>query len=303
MRLLKKYWDIFGGLISTVIISILAKFELERIQLIYSIIILLLVSIGVFRIIKQAVEKQQGKKAQKRSQTLIDSAVDAQKSVKAISLAQNPTKEGEKLGLLILETLKRGKRKMKKIKKWFDKFKGIIFAIALWILSVAEYCGAFLNTLLGDKLIVNGVNVLAVIIAGAGTIVGIVSKPYTAEQLEKIKTLFQKSTTDEIVIVHIKKTIKEDEAQLKEFNKQLANKETELDNLNSLLESAKNDHRAKEAMFNMIPRLATIEDVRNAAASVSTIEANIVAKQKEINLLQADITSLTETIATLKSKL
>ena len=85
---LKKYWDIFGGVLTGLTLSLVAHFELNTIQLYTSIIILCLVSIGVLRIIKQKTE---------RKKTIIDSVIDHQKPVRAINMAQNPTQDGEEL--------------------------------------------------------------------------------------------------------------------------------------------------------------------------------------------------------------
>lgn len=306
-NLIKKYWDIFGGLISAVILSILAELQLDKIQLIYSIIILLLVSVGAWRILKQAIEKNRanarGRKPKERQHNIIDGMVDSQKPVKAINLATNPTKEGEKLGRLILETIKRGKKTMTKIKKFFDKFKGYLFTICLGILSMVEMCGGYINDLLGDKLTVNGVNLVTVITFGAALIVGIISNGYSKEDKDRIKALFTKSSDDELVKAEIKKTIKKDEAELKELNKTLDTKENELDNLHSLLDGAKNTHQAKQKMYAMVPQLATADDVQQAANEVVNYEAKIVTKNDEITKVKFNIETLTTKINALKSQL
>lgn len=301
--LIKRYWDILGGFITGVGVSILARFELGKIQLVYSIIILVLVSIGVFKIIKQSMEKERGKKAKKRKKTIIDDMVDGQKPVKAINLAQSPTKEGEKLGQLLLDTFKEVKKKMKKIKVLFDKFKGYLLTGALTVLTIVEMCGGFINDMLGDALTIKGVEVLPLITLVAAIIVGCISNGFTKEQQEKVKALFAKSTTDELVTAEIKKELKEDESKLNQANKLLATKETELDNLNSALVNAKNTLEAKKKMFNMVPQLATEEVVQAAANEVVNIEAKIEEKKDEIAKVNLQVVNLTKTIAALKSQL
>ncbi len=93
-----KYWDIILGIVVGFVLSLLAHNELEKIQIIYSVIILMLVSIGIFKVIKQAVDK--GKK--ERGHNIIDNVVNAQQPVKALNMAQNPTKAGENIGKLII---------------------------------------------------------------------------------------------------------------------------------------------------------------------------------------------------------
>ena len=303
MKLLKKYWDIIGGTVTGILLAVVAKFELTTVQLYYSIIILILVSIGVFKIIKQAIENQLKKKPRDRKHNIVDDMVEAQRPVKAISLATQPLKEGEKLGNLILITMRGAKRAMKKLKELFDKFKGFILTVALGILTIIEMCGGLINDLCGGALTINGVAIVPIITLGCTIVVGLVSNGYTKEQRDKIKALFQKSTTNELVLAEIKKSIKENDAKLKEFNKILIAKETELATLEAQLEGAKNTHEAKQEMFKMVPQLATAEDVQLAANEVVNIEAKIADKKAEIESTQKSINNLTTTINALKNQL
>lgn len=301
--LIKKYWDLLGGIFAGVSLSLIAKFNLDKIQLVYSIIILMLVSIGVLKIVKQTIEKQKAKKPKKRKKNIIDDMVESQKPVKAISLAQEPTKEGERLGNLIIETMKGARKVMNKIKYFFDKFKGYILTAALGILTVIEMCGGFINDLLGNKLIVNGVNILSLITLAAAIIVGCISNGFTKEQKEKIKALFSKSSTNELVQAEIKKSIKENTAKLAQFNKILDTKETELENLENEYERAKNTLAAKQEMFSMVPQLASEADVQLANENVNLIKVKIDTKNVEITDTKNTISNLTTTINALKSQL
>lgn len=301
-QLIKKYWDIISGTASGILLAVIAEFELSTVQLYYSIIILVLVSIGCLRIIKQAIETQRKKKPKDRH-NIIDGMVDGQKPVKAISLATEPTKEGEKLGSLIIILIGGLKKIMNKFKEWFDKFKGYLLTIALAILTVIEMCGGFINQLFGGALTVKGIEVLPIVTLALTALVGILSNGFTKEQTEKIKALFAKSTTNELVIEEIKKTIKADNAKLAQFNKILATKETELENFTAQLESATNTHNAKIAMYNMKPQLATAEDVQLSANEVVNIQARIEEKKAEIAETKTSIENLTTTINALKSQL
>lgn len=301
IEFLKKYWDILGGVAAAVGLTVVAEFELEQVQLYYSITILVLVSIGVFRILKQAFEKQRNKKERKHN--IIDSMVDVQKSVKAISLAQSPTREGERIGELIIKFLEVAKKAMGKIKTFFDKFKGYMLTIALAVLTVIEMCGGFINTLFGGALIVGDIEILPVVTLACTAIVGIISNGFTKEQREKIKALFSKSTTNELVKEEIKKTIKEKSAQLLQFNKILATKQHELANLNSERESLNNTFEAKIEMNNMTPQLATVEEVQIAQNDVVECDSKIKSKTAEIIETKASIENLTTTINALKSQL
>jgi len=279
------------------VLSILAKFHLETIQLFYSIFILCLTSIGVFTIIRQTIEKS------KRKKTIIDNMVDSQKPVKAIRAARNPTKDGEELGKIIIKLWRELKKMAKKVLTALDKVKGFIFTGALAVLTIVEFCGGFINDALGGILVFGEVELVPLITLGATAIVGALSNGYTKEQREKIKALFTKSSTNKLVLEEIKKTLKDNEAKLKEFKKILSTKETELSNLNVELERARNTHEAKQEMFGMTPKLATAEDVQLAANEVVNVEARINEKKNEIANTETSINNLTTTINALKSQL
>lgn len=295
----KKYWDIFGGLAISVAMVALERFQLYKIQLCYSIIILSLVSIGFFRIIKQSVDKSR----EKKRSTVIDSMVDGQQAIKAVRMAQNPTKDGETLGKEAIKLWEGLKKMIKKLKVWFDKFKGIVLSIALGILTVVEMYGGYIGALCDGKLTIHGVDVVPYITLFASVVVGIISNGWSKEQKEKIKALFSKSSTNEIVQAEIKKTIKENEAKVKEFKSVLATKQTELDNLNSELTAKKNTHSAKVEMASMTPKLATDEDVQLAYIAVREVETKVVEKKTEIAEVEKSIENLNSTISALKSRL
>ncbi len=305
-ELIKRNWDIISGIVTGLIITVASGFDISIIQVTYSIFILLLVSIGLFRIIKQAIDKNKetkNKRKKERQHNLIDDMVDTQTAVKAINLANKPTREGEKLGKLLIDIMKRGKKVMKKIKEFFDKFKGFILAIALAALSIIEMCGGYLNTAFGDVLVINDVELLPIITLVLSVVVGCISNGFTKEQREKIKALFTKKPTNEIVKAQIKVKLKEDELKLKEFNKVLATQETELDNLESQLVSAINKHEAYKEMNKMVPSLATDEQVKEAAMQVVITEDLIVEKKHQIETTKTSIDDLTTEINALKAQL
>ena len=297
-QFIKKYWDLVGGALVGAVLCFIAHIELECVQLYYSIIILLLVCIGLFRTIRQGIEK-----TNKRKHNLIDGILDAQGAVKAINLAQEPTKEGEKIGKLLLKLTECKKKIMDKIKTFFSKFKGYIFTIALAILTVVEMYGGFINDLCGGALTVKGVSVLPMVTLVCTAVVGSFSNGFTKEQREKIKALFSKSSTNELVQAEIKKSIKDTTASLADYNKILKTKETELANYQSELESAKNTHDAKKEMYGMKPQLATAEDVQISLNIVVDIEAKIADKTADIARVKTAIENLKTTLAALKSQL
>jgi hypothetical protein len=300
-NIIKQYWDIIGGIAASILLTIISSYELEKIQLYYSIIILTLVSIGILKIIRQAVEKQGNKRVRKRN--IVDSILDGQSSVKAINLAQAPTKDGEKIGEIIIIILKGIRKIMKNLTTFFSKFKGYLLTIALAILTAVEMCGGYINEICGGTLIVNGVAILPLVTLICTIVVGILSNGYTKEQREKIKALFSKSNTNDIVQAEIKKTIKEKTAQLAQFNKLLTTQEHELENYESEISTLNNTLQAKKEMYAMIPQLATNEDVQLAANAVTECNAKIADKKNEITKTKTTIDELTTTINALKSQI
>jgi hypothetical protein len=293
----KKYWDIIGGILAGLGIAVIARFELGVVQLCYSVIILIIVCIGILRLVKETSKKDD------RKHTAIDAVVDSQKPIKAICLAQSPVEEGEKIGKKFL-SLWGGLKPMKeKLKNFFSKFKGYVLTVALAILSVAELCGGFINSALGGALTIRGVEVLPLVTLVSAVAVGAVSNGYTREQRDKIKALFSKSNTNELVLAEIKKQIKEKSAQLAQFNKAHTTQEHELANYESELEALNNALQAKREMFAMVPQLATNEDVQLATNAVEECKAKILAKADEIRKTEDTIDTLTTTINALRSQL
>ena len=297
-EVVKKYWDIIGGFIAGFILALMARFELARVQLFYSIIILVLVSIGVLRMVKQAIETHKDRK-----HSLIDNIVDGQGAVKAVRIAQEPMREGEKIGKILIEILEGIKNIMKKIKAFLDKFKGFVLTVALMILAVLEMCGGFINDWCGGVFTINGIEVLPVVALVSTAVVGIISDGYTKEQRDKIKALFSKSSTNELVKAEIKRTISDKNTELANAKKDLAKKQTELGNLQAELERNKNTHAAKKEMYGMVPQLATADDVQTAANDVVNTEAAIANKTAEIDKVTAQIDTLETTINALKNQL
>lgn len=298
---IKKYWDLIGGAVVGLVLAYAADFDLDLLQRSYSVIILVLVSIGILRLFRQEIEKRSKRK--EREHTVIDDVLDAQKIIKAINLSQAPEKAGEKVGKAIIIIFGGIKKMFEKLKVFFDKFKGYILTFALAILTVIEMCGGAINTALGGALTINGVAILPIVTLALTAIVGIISNGFTKDQAEKIKALFSKSTTNELVKEEIKKTIKEKTALLAQNNKILTTQEHALANLESELETAENTLAAKKEMYAMRPQLATDEDVRTAAYAVQECKDKIKAKKDEIAATNATIESLTTMINALKAQL
>ena len=301
--LVKKYWDLLGGLVVGLALSFTAHSNCDKVRLIYSIVILLLACMGLFRFIRQAVEKGKNGKEESRGHTIVDSLLDNQLAVRAIGLAQEPTKEGERIWKTSIKIWEVTKKHMKKLKEFFDKYKGYILTVVLGLLTAVETYGGYINQLCGGVLKVKGVEVVPFVTLILTVIVGILSNGFTKEQVEKIKALFSKSSATELVEEEIKKSLKANAEKRKQFTKILTTKETELANLNSEKESLTNTYNAKKEMFAMTPQLATEEDVLLAKNAVSECDVKIANKEAEIEETNTTIANLTASIEALKSKL
>ena len=296
---IKKYWDIVCGVLVGILLAVLARFELTTVQLWYSVIILILVSIGVLRCLKQAMESNEDQ----RNKTIIDRVLDDQKSMKAINLAQEPLKKSEDIAKTILTIWEVIKNNMEKIKTFFSKFKGYILTAALAILTIIEMCGGYINSAFGGVLTINGIEVIPLVTLACTVVIGIISNGYTKEQQEKIKALLSTSATNDLVKGEIKKAIKEKTEQLTQYKKQLATKDNELAKIESTLVTLNNTLAAKKEMLGMLPQLATEEEVKTAADAVNDCIAKIVAIKAEIIDIKAKIENTTTTLNALKSQI
>lgn len=297
----KEYWDLIVGFIVGLGLSFMAHIDSEVVKRIYNIIILILVCMAFFRTVRQTVEKKQNRK-KKRQRNIIDAVVDNLSAVKTIRIAENPTKEGEKLEELFIK-ISGGYTIMKKFKEIFDKYKGYLLTVLLGLLTAIEQYGGYINQLCGGVFVIEGVEVLPLATLVITIIVGILSNGWTKEQNDKIKALFSKSSTDELVKAEIKKSLKDNTTKHAQFVKIFNTKETELETMKTELKSLKNTYNAKKEMYNMIPQLATAEDVQLAGNAVSECENRIVAKEAEIEEVKTTILTLQTNINALKSQL
>lgn len=301
--LVEKYWDLIIGFIVGLGLSVMAHSNSETVRMLYSVIILVLACMGLFRFIRQSIDKRRAKHRANREHNLLDGMVDNLITVKAISLAQEPTKVGENAGKLFIKILEVKKDIMKGLKQFFDKYKGYLLTIVLGVLTVVEHYGGYINEICKGSLTVKGVEVLPIVTLVCTILVGILSNGYTKEQKEKIKALFSRSSTNELVHAEIKKKLKENSNKLSQFNKILSTKETELENLKSELEGLENSYNAKGEMYTMTPQLATEEDVKLALNAVMDCRVKIDNKTAEIEEYKATVSNLATTISALKSQL
>ena len=295
MKLLKKYWDIIGGSVIGISLAIAVNFKVEEMQLIYSIVILILTLIGLLRILKQ----------NKRRHNFIDDLVDVQKPIKAFNVAQDPTKQGEELGEIIIKTIKGSKKGMEKIKEFFDKFKGYLLTFLLGLLTIIEMCGGYINEMLGGVLTVNGIDLLPVITLVASLSVGVLSNGFTKEQWCNIKKLVaaSKSPTNDLVKKEINSQVKQLHDLNKEYEKEIASLEKEKAMAEKNALKARNNYEAKAQLNKEFPQITTSSVVEAAREVLNKFELDLTTANSKIEELKNKIDVNKLTINTLKSRL
>lgn len=252
--LIKRYWDILGGTITGLFLSIIAKWKLDSIQLIYTEIILILVCIGLFKVLKNGIDNF----TKGRKKIVVDKLVENQKPMKAITLANEPTKTGEELGEVLIDTMKGGKKIMEKLKKlfvWIGKYWQQLLGIGS---AIGEYA-LYVYALVCDKLnfilqylpqnnalqicgkVGIGIIVLLVVALQIRNMckwvgVGSVEKAneYLASKKEEVKSKLSASAKE-----NVKKVVKDYQSQLKKVEKTISSLETQIKEVDSSISSTK----------------------------------------------------------------
>lgn len=225
LKIIKKYWDILGGTISGIILSIVVHWELIKIQLIYSVIILILVLIGLFKVMLLKYNEVHHLKNQQNHNNALDKLVDNQKPMKAIRISQHPTKDGEELGNLIIETTKGSKQML----KWVKKNKGAIVSCLVAIVGLLELIFNWLGTYLPFEL---GFNIVGISITICGLVISVLTTGFGSVKFkEAIAQLKDQLNGDKTDLDQIN-SIKYLERQVLAYSKEVATIEKNIDELN-----------------------------------------------------------------------
>lgn len=251
--LIKRYWDLFGSAITSLILSLLVDWKLEGINLISSFIVLFLVCLGVFTVIKKRIDEKNYRK-----KLVVDKLASSQKAMKAVVLANEPTLAGEELGNVLIETMKGGKKLMKKIKdifvwigKYWQQLLGLITICGeygLYVYAIVDdKLGFILKHLPSDlgwqisgKVAVGIIVTLAVILqvrnmckwVGVGTIED--AKKYLESKKEEVKEKLSPTARE-----NIKKVIKEYKTKQKEVVKKVNDIESQIRDFTKKIDSTK----------------------------------------------------------------
>lgn len=230
MQTLKNNWDVLGGTIIGIICSFVVGWEIDKIQLVYSIIILILVIIGLFRFFFK-------KSSSKKEKDIIDKTLNANKITKAIHIAENPCQEGEELGELVIETINGGK----KIMNWINKNKGAIISTLAFILAILENIFNFLYQYLPFDL---GFNVVSIALTVVGGAIAVFTSGYGSvkfkEIIAQVKDQLNGDTTDLSDIESLKYL----ERQIAIYEKATQSVENEIEKLNKEYANAISDYNA-----------------------------------------------------------
>ena len=306
-KIIKRYWDLLSGSlcgvgIIYVVSSIFKDFSkiYEEIQLISASLALILLSIGFFKVIKNAMEQRSAK----RKKIFLDKLADTQQPIKVINMAENPTQPGEELGHLIVDTSKGVRKMWGKIKKFFDKFKGIICSIILLILSFSVEHIDVINDLIGKYVTYKGINFLTMGLAILSVFVGIKSNSFSKEEWNMIISIFKDKATSTEQVKNILKAVlnnkdvevNEDTIDVtKELNNSIKTTSKEVKTLQTELSSWKSK---LEVIVKVVAKtqklvesdIATNEDLDKCINEQIEIEAKIDEINDTIKAKEAKIT-------------
>lgn len=221
IKVIKEHLDVLMGTFIGIISSIMVSWELTTIQLISSVIILILVLTGLFKV---GFTYHLPTQKVKNKEDAINKMVDSQKPMKAIKIAQNPTKMGEELGELIIETTKGSKKMI----KWIKNNKG---ALVSWLVAILGLLELIFNWLASFLPIEIGFNIIGVVITVGGFVIATLTSGFGSssfkEALAQLKDQLNgdKTNLDEI------NSIKYLERQIITYTKAISTTEKEIENL------------------------------------------------------------------------
>lgn len=298
--LIKRYWDILGGIFSALGICVAVEFEIIYIQLAYSIIILLLVCIGLLRFIKESVEKRRNK----RDHNIIDSVIDSQKSIKAIEIINNPGKPGEELGETFILTYREVHRGMEKFKELWSKYKGYLLTLLTTLLAFIEGHYGFINELVGGYLVIGEVEVLPIAFIVISLVVALLSNNFDADEwkvaLETIKALRQNKKDNKALNDEVKRIIKENETTLKSVYKTLTTAEKVVVEDEKALADAQKSLDVKTQLY--VSKVIPVEEYDKARKTLESANAQLHKDMVEVERLNKEVGKLETKIEELKSK-
>ena len=324
-HLIKKYWDLLGGTIFGITIALLANWKTERLQIVYTVIILCLVCIGLLKSIKENIGSKRKDKA------AIDKVLDNQRAIEAVQIAKDPESKGREVYKAILETKKGGTIIMTKIKKLFDLvckgFKwiwtyrqqviGLVAAavvaivnvygyILTWIDKAAVQYGSQLSWITTFQswivnyaddpvrcILANAVVIIIAVLAVFYLIrnqvawIGVGSLSTAQAYLEKLAAEAKEDTSEE-VRNRLNAIIKKFKPQLKACQKSLSEAKKLVDNTKKALEDAKST--------NSLAGIA-IENVAPLQVAYDKAMAELAKAQTDFNTTKAVIENCTNKLS------
>lgn len=244
LKIIKKYIDILGGIITAAILSLVANWELIKIQLIYSVIILMLVLIGMFKVVIAKYNEIHHLKKQ-RDSSVVDKLIDNQKPMKAIRFSQKPTKDGEELGQLICETFTKKGTVRKKMIKWIKRNKGALTSCLIAVIGLLELVFGWLVDYIPFPI---SFNVVGVAITVCALVVSVLTSGFGStkfkEALAQLKDQLNGDKTDLDQINSIKYL----ERQVEIYNKEITALHKSIDDLAKTYKQVLEDVKTCQAL-------------------------------------------------------
>lgn len=269
IKVIKEHLDLLFGTFIGLISAILVRWELNSVQLISSVIILILVLTGLFKV---------GFSYNFKKHDPINKVVENQRPMKAIKIAQNPTQIGEELGELIIETTKGSKKMI----KWIKNNKG---ALVSWLVAVIGLLELIFNWL-GEFLPLEiGFNIIGVIITIIGLIVATLTTGFGSiqfkEALAQLKDQLNGDETDLKDITSIKYLKK----QITIYNKSIDNLEKEIEKLNKKNSKVINDYQTCQHLNITIDNETKLQ-YDKYKAELNVINQKINSKKNALQIYQ-----------------
>lgn len=218
--------------------------------------------------------------------------VDSQKPIKATQMAEDPTKEGEELGHLLLDIKKR--ITMKGFKLFIKKYGFYILSGTLLVYGVLEYFFGFTNNLFGGKVAIKGLNLIPIILLIAANVLGSLATP--VKRVKKVKK-------NPAVLEALKNALKETKEQLKLATKVYEKKKVECKELKESREKAGKELTNAREVYSLNLGLVNTETLNTLFAKVDNLSIQIDEKVKDLNDAFETKEKLVEKVNTLKKQI
>lgn len=246
----KHSFEIISCTVIGVGVGVMVKWETEKIQQIYSVLILILLLMGFFKTLakpKEAINSntQESVKTTQDNLDLVEFLISKQKPLQILELSQNPTQEGEELGEIFLNQMKGGKKRMEKFinfwkNVWGNKFTILNILFNAFCVGTCEYL-YFADYFLRFNWVSESQEVLNIVLPIIGILYLVLDvfttiTKYGWENLEELNIRYAEKALEKAsrLTKEQKKVIKDN---LNELKTRFSNVSNELNKVNGIIRS------------------------------------------------------------------